>query len=130
MPDLDINTANESEIADYVIHLAIPRLGLESLSRVREATEEREQRIQEGARATLLENFRKQAADLGISLESLFPGMRSRRRTTGNVAVKYRDPADASRVWSGRGMMAAWLRERQERGEDIEKYRVSETAKA
>jgi hypothetical protein len=38
---------------------------------------------------------------------------------------KYRDPR-TDETWSGRGRMAAWLKRKQDAGEDIEKYRVEE----
>lgn len=37
--------------------------------------------------------------------------------------VKYRDP-ETNETWSGRGLMASWLKRKQDAGEDIEKYRV------
>ncbi len=39
------------------------------------------------------------------------------------IKPKYRDP-ETGKTWSGRGEMAAWLREKKEAGEDIEVYRV------
>jgi hypothetical protein len=39
------------------------------------------------------------------------------------VAPKYREP-QTGETWSGRGRMAAWLKLKQDAGEDIEKYRV------
>ena len=39
------------------------------------------------------------------------------------VKAKYRDPKTGE-TWSGRGRMAAWLKRKQDAGEDIEKYRV------
>jgi hypothetical protein len=38
---------------------------------------------------------------------------------------KYRDPR-TDETWSGRGRMAAWLKRKQDAGEDIEKYRVEQ----
>ena len=37
--------------------------------------------------------------------------------------VKYRDPA-TNETWSGRGLMASWLKRKQDAGEDIDKYLV------
>ena len=37
--------------------------------------------------------------------------------------VKYRDP-ETNETWSGRGLMATWLKRKQDAGEYIEKYRV------
>ncbi len=37
--------------------------------------------------------------------------------------VKYRDP-ETNETWSGRGLMASWLKRKQDAGEDIDKYLV------
>jgi H-NS histone family protein len=37
--------------------------------------------------------------------------------------VKYRDP-QTNETWSGRGLMASWLKRKQDAGEDIEDYLV------
>jgi H-NS histone C-terminal domain len=37
--------------------------------------------------------------------------------------VKYRDPA-TNETWSGRGLMASWLKRKQDAGEDIDDYLV------
>ena len=40
-----------------------------------------------------------------------------------DVKPKYRNPATGE-TWSGRGRMASWLKQRQDAGEDIERYRI------
>jgi hypothetical protein len=37
--------------------------------------------------------------------------------------VKYRDP-ETNEAWSGRGLMASWLKKKQDAGEDIDDYLV------
>ena len=37
--------------------------------------------------------------------------------------VKYRDP-ETNETWSGRGLMASWLKRKQDAGEDIDDYLV------
>ena len=39
------------------------------------------------------------------------------------LKAKIRNPATGE-TWSGRGRMATWLKNKQEAGEEIEKYRV------
>jgi DNA-binding protein H-NS len=46
-----------------------------------------------------------------------------RKRRTGKVKAKYRDPK-TNETWSGRGRMASWLKSKQDAGEKIEKYLV------
>jgi H-NS histone family len=47
----------------------------------------------------------------------------AREGTPSRVEPKYREP-QTGETWSGRGRMAAWLKLKQDAGEDIEKYRV------
>src|SRR5215831_19794826 len=46
-----------------------------------------------------------------------------RRRDPSRVEPKYREP-QTGETWSGRGRMAAWLKLKEDAGEDSEKYRV------
>jgi DNA-binding protein H-NS len=43
--------------------------------------------------------------------------------TVSRVEPKYRDPATGE-TWSGRGLMASWLKRKQDAGEDIDDYLV------
>jgi DNA-binding protein H-NS len=44
----------------------------------------------------------------GFSIEELFGG-RGRKKTRSKAAVKYRNPADHSQTWSGRGKRPRWF---------------------
>lgn len=59
--------------------------------------------------AAKLEAFRKEienrAKKAGISLESLLKS----NKVGGKVAPKYRNPANASETWSGRGIAPRWF---------------------
>jgi len=48
-------------------------------------------------------------------------GGNGKKRRTGKVKAKYRDPK-TNETWSGRGRMASWLKSKQDAGEKIEKY--------
>jgi DNA-binding protein H-NS len=43
------------------------------------------------------------------------------------VKPKYRNPATGE-IWSGRGRMATWLKNKQDAGEEVEKYRVTKVS--
>jgi DNA-binding protein H-NS len=48
----------------------------------------------------------------GYSFEDIFGGARvagAKRRGTGSVAPKYRNPADPEQTWSGRGKRPRWF---------------------
>ncbi|GAA0256355.1 H-NS histone family protein [Rhodanobacter caeni] len=44
----------------------------------------------------------------GYSFEDIFGQGRTKSRRTGPVAPKYRNPADPSQTWSGRGKRPRW----------------------
>lgn len=50
-----------------------------------------------------------------VSFEDVFgagaAGVRGKRRATGAVAPKYRNPADPEQTWSGRGKRPRWFNE-------------------
>jgi len=49
------------------------------------------------------------AKEEGYSIEELFGGAKPAGRKTGSVAPKYRNPADASQTWTGRGKRPRWF---------------------
>lgn len=63
------------------------------------------------------------ALEQGYTIQTLFgdnapkrSGPTPRRRKTGKVAVKYRDPENSRNTWTGRGSQPRWLREKVKRG--------------
>lgn len=91
-------------------------------------------RKQEEVRSTFIEETRKKAEALGLSLKDLFPDTsgkptqpRQKGERTGErrkVPMKYRDPENAENAWSGRGMMPTWLRTKIENGGKVEDYLI------
>lgn len=71
-----------------------------------ETTLEKRQREK---RAEVVAQMRKLAASVGIDFEIV--AGESRKRTTRNAAAaKYRNPADASQTWNGRGPKPKWFK--------------------
>lgn len=58
-------------------------------------------------RDALIHEFRRRAAELGLSVEDLVGSKSTGKR--GKVAVKYRHPHDASLTWTGRGKRPRWV---------------------
>jgi DNA-binding protein H-NS len=56
---------------------------------------------------SLVNEFRKRASELGLSLDDLMTGKSTAKR--GKVAVKYRHPDDAGLTWTGRGKKPLWV---------------------
>lgn len=68
------------------------------------------------------------AEQLGISVTELLglekPARKTTRATGAKVAPKYRDPANPSLTWTGRGQKPVWLRERLEKGARLEDFLI------
>lgn len=62
------------------------------------------------------------AQQAGIPLKQLILDVPQRR--TGKVAVRYRNPDNASEQWTGRGRQPVWVRNWVESGKAIELLRV------
>ena len=65
------------------------------------------------------------AHGVGVPLKDLLAGVGSGTRAkTGSVAPRYRNPADASQQWTGRGRQPKWVKEWLEAGKDIAGLKV------
>ena len=73
----------------------------------------------------VLAEIRALAVSIGVNVEiaeesaPASVGLKGRK-----VAVKYRDPADPSRAWSGRGVKPKWLAQYLAEGRAIEEFAV------
>lgn len=72
---------------------------------------------------SLVNEFRKRAAELGLSVEDLVSG-KSAAKQRGKVAVKYRHPDDASLTWTGRGKRPRWVDAWLQSGKQMEQLAV------
>jgi DNA-binding protein H-NS len=87
------------------------RSGLEKMS-FAELTELRNQvdRMmvgkQNSERAALRQKMADMAKEHGFDIRELVDG---RRKSKGQVAVKYRDPKNPENTWTGRGRMPRWM---------------------
>ncbi|ELX10744.1 H-NS histone family [Janthinobacterium sp. HH01] len=64
------------------------------------------------------------AQSVGVPLKDLVGGAGSARGKTGSVAPRYRNPADASQLWTGRGRQPKWVKDWLESGKDIAGLKV------
>jgi DNA-binding protein H-NS len=62
------------------------------------------------------------AQSVGIPLKDLLGG--AVRAKTGQVAVRFRNPADATLQWTGRGRQPKWVKEWLEAGKSLDLLRV------
>lgn len=80
----------------------------------------------------------KIAKDLGVSVDDLLQEKQARKKkaTRGKAArkkkaavrkpaaIKYRNPADSSQTWTGRGKRPVWLRDALDKGAKLEDFEV------
>lgn len=67
-------------------------------------------RLQRERRDEVKAKLVKIARDEGFTIEELFGTRRARSKTAGTkVAPKYRNPANPSQTWSGRGKRPRWF---------------------
>ncbi len=66
------------------------------------------------------------AESVGVPLKDLVGGAGIARggKKTGSVAPRYRNPADASQQWTGRGRQPKWVKEWLDAGKDIAGLKV------
>ncbi len=69
-----------------------------------------------------LSQLRTVAKKAGFSLEELV--RETKKKTRPSAPVKYRDPANPSNTWAGRGRKPKWLEAALKRGEMIESFAV------
>ena len=89
---------------------------LDLQKRVQAAIAERRETEQEQVRRKILELARQSGLDVSELLGGKAP------RKTKKAAVKYRNPADPSQTWTGRGRKPKWLVEALEKGNKLERF--------
>ncbi len=94
----------------------LDRMTVQELTALLSAAEAKRREKQESARTELLEKWRAEAEEAGMTLEAVFPqpapvshrtGRKGRREARGEVSPKYRGPDGAE--WTGRGRPPRWL---------------------
>jgi DNA-binding protein H-NS len=72
-------------------------------------------------RARACEQIFAIAKSVGVPLQDLIGGGRAK---TGSVAPRYRNPADASQQWTGRGRQPKWVKDWLDAGKSIDLLRL------
>ena len=70
-------------------------------------------------RSEALEQIHAIARAVGLPIKELLGSSPVRSGRTGPVAARYRNPADASQQWTGRGRQPTWVKEWVDGGKDI-----------
>jgi len=90
----------------------ISRLSVSELTTLQKDIERELNQRRKSEADGLVNEFRRRAAELGLSLDDLVTA-KGAGRASGSVrvkvAVKYRHPDDASLTWTGRGKRPRWI---------------------
>lgn len=85
---------------------------------------ERELKKREGEdRTKAREQILAIAQSVGVPVKDLI-GNAVRVKTSGTVAARYRNPADASQQWTGRGRQPKWVKEWVDSGKALDGLRI------
>lgn len=79
---------------------------------------------QQSRRKEVFAEIRRLAASVGVTVEISEAEKPSRAARTGKVAAKYRNPANPSQTWTGRGMKPVWLRDLLNSGRSIDEFAI------
>src|SRR3712207_5017576 len=106
------------------------------LTALRDAAEAKRLEKLDDAKNAVLAETRAKLAELGLTLEAVFPASassgqggqgRKKRSDAGQpLAVKYRGPTDET--WSGRGRVPKWLQTLEAEGRSREEFRTGQEA--
>jgi DNA-binding protein H-NS len=88
----------------------IKKLSQTQLNDLISRAERRKEEIASESLQKVRDRVLKLLADEGLSFEQVFGGRRPRGKTKGSkVKPKYRNPADTSQTWAGRGKRPRWF---------------------
>lgn len=78
---------------------------------------------QSSKRKEVIAQIKELAASIGVTVE-IHDGDKKMERKGSKVAPKYRNPADASQTWTGRGLAPKWMQELLAAGRDKAEFEI------
>lgn len=98
-------------------------MSVEQLRKLQVAAAEELKKREKAEKRNALKAIRELAEARGFSLDELFEEKPARTQRSKGVA-KYRNPADSSQTWTGRGRKPAWVLEWLAAGKSIDKLAI------
>ena len=95
-------------------------MSLEQLMAAREEIDNLIDSKKNTAKNDLLAEFEEKAQKLGLDISDLLGGKTGKKKSTSKVAAKYRNPANSSESWTGRGRKPKWVEEQIAKGQKLE----------
>ncbi len=74
-------------------------------------------------RKEVIAQIKELAASIGVSVD-IHEGEKKTDRKIGKVAARYRNPADASQTWTGRGLAPRWMQDLLASGRDKAEFEI------
>lgn len=99
-------------------------MSLEQLIAAREEIDDLIDSRKNVAKNDLLAEFEEKAQRLGIDISDLFGGKAGKKKSTNKAPPKYRNPANGSETWSGRGRKPTWLVAQLDQGREIDDFLI------
>ena len=96
---------------------------LELAELISRASKELEQK-QKSKKGEVIAQIKELAASIGVQIEFGETNKARSTRKGSTVAIKYRDPDNASNTWTGRGVKPRWLNAYLEQGRSIEDFKI------
>lgn len=78
---------------------------------------------QSSKRKEIIAQIKELAASIGVSVE-IQDGEKKAERKASKVAAKYRNPANPSQTWTGRGLAPKWMQELLSTGRDRSEFEI------
>lgn len=79
---------------------------------------------QSSKRKEVIAQIKELAASIGVAVEIHDADKKAERKISGKVAARYRNPADASQTWSGRGLAPKWMQALTASGRDKSEFEI------
>lgn len=111
-------------MADNDNEFDLEDLDFDELKRLQKAVNKAVDEYQVRKRREALAAAERAAAELGFSLHELTDDLPVKGKRSKNPA-KYRNPADPTQTWSGRGRKPSWINEAEAAGRDLEDFRIA-----
>lgn len=75
-------------------------------------------------RKDVIAQIKELAASIGVTVEISDADKKVMERKAGKVAAKYRNPADPSQTWTGRGLAPRWMQDLLAAGKDKAEFEI------
>lgn len=79
---------------------------------------------QSSKRKEVIAQIKELAASIGATVDIHEGDKKAEKKSSSKVAARYRNPADASQTWSGRGLAPKWMQALTASGRDKSEFEI------